>query len=70
MKKKNKQVEDNCLITRRQALKKMGYVSLSAATMMILVNTQSAKAASTAPQEPTAPATPDSGGTGENPIWK
>lgn len=70
MKKEIKQVEESSLISRRKALKKMGYVSLSAATMMILVNTQSAKAASTMPQEPTAPADPNGDGTGQNPIWK
>jgi hypothetical protein len=54
------------LISRRKALKKMGYMSLSAATMMVLLNTQQAKAASDAPEAPTAPAAPEGGG---NPIW-
>ncbi len=53
-------------MTRRQAIKKLGYASLSAATMMILLNTQSAKAASDAPEAPTAPASPSGGGS---PIW-
>ncbi|MDD2799222.1 MAG: hypothetical protein PHV20_11580 [Bacteroidales bacterium] len=52
-------------ISRRDAIKKMGYVALSAATMMVLLNSQSAKAASNAPEAPTAP---DPGGGG-SPIW-
>ena len=53
------------MITRRTAIKRMGYLSLSAATMMVLLNTQSAKAASNAPEAPSAP---DPGGGGD-PIW-
>ncbi|MFZ4455366.1 MAG: hypothetical protein ACOYOT_04015 [Bacteroidales bacterium] len=56
----------NELISRRAAIKRMGYISLSAATMMVLLNTQSAKAASNAPEAPSAPADPGDGGS---PIW-
>lgn len=70
MKKNNKiysnSKEESTLISRRKAIKKMGYIALSAATMATLLNTQSAKAASSAPQAPTEPADPGSGGS---PIW-
>jgi hypothetical protein len=68
MKENNKQIDikptGQDLISRRQAIKKIGYASLSAATMMVLLNTQSAKAASNAPEAPTTPPTP-----GGDPIW-
>jgi hypothetical protein len=73
MKKNKGSIEENELISRRQAIKKIGYASLSAATMMVLLNTQSAKAASTAPEapnKPQAPNAPASGGGGGSPIWK
>lgn len=68
MKKKtdNSIEEREQLISRREALKKAGYIALSAATMMVLLNTQSAKAASNAPEAPSAPASPSGGGS---PIW-
>ena len=66
MKKDKSTIEKDELISRRQAIKKIGYASLSAATMMVLLNTQSAKAASNAPEAPTAPASPGGG----SPIWK
>lgn len=49
----NKQEKE--LINRREALTKAGYLSLSAATMMILMKSQPAKAASTAPEVVNSP---------------
>lgn len=61
-----KRQETDDLMSRRKAIKKIGYASLSAATMMVLLNTQSAKAASDMPEAPTEP---PSGGGGGSPIW-
>jgi len=41
------------LITRKQAIKKTGYMALSAATMMMLLSTNASAAGS--PNSPTAP---------------
>ena len=64
--KKDVEESSDELMSRRAAIKRMGYISLSAATMMVLLNTQSAKAASNAPEAPSAPADPGGGGS---PIW-
>jgi|GEM_PF-3696355 len=61
------QAEDSDLMDRRKAIKKMGYRTLSAATMMVLLNTPQAVMA-TPPDEPENPNTPSDGV--EEPIWK
>ena len=60
-----KEHQEDELMSRRKAIKKLTYASLSIATMMILLNTQSSKAASNAPEAPAAPSTPGGG----DPIW-
>jgi len=54
-------------ISRKEAIKKAGYIAASAATMMVLLsNPNKAHAASPAPPPKTAP---PSGGSGHNSPW-
>lgn len=56
----------NEAITRKEAIKKAGYMTLSAATMMLLLNSQASAHGSPAPPPPTQRSgNPQGGG-----IWK
>jgi hypothetical protein len=52
-----KSTDNKKLIDRREALNKAGWVALSAATMMVLMKSQPAKAASSLPALPNPPST-------------
>ena len=75
MKKKIEELAENeavdmteKMITRKQAIKKAGYIAVSAATMMILLSSPSqAQASASRPAPPPASQSKPSGGSG---IWK
>ena len=52
-------------ITRKQAIKKAGYIAVSAATMMVLLSSPSQAQASEPAPPPATPKAPSGGG-----IWK
>jgi hypothetical protein len=52
-------------ITRKEAIKKAGYIAVSAATMMILLSSPSQAQGSAPAPPPAAPKAPSGGG-----IWK
>mgnify|MGYP000858128948 CR=1 FL=1 len=64
-----KAVDDgsNKSISRKEAIKKAGYMAVSAATMMILLNSQAEAHTSPAPPPPTGGGGSPTGGGG---IWK
>jgi hypothetical protein len=53
-------------ITRKEAIKKAGYIAVSAATMMILLSSPSQAQASRPAPPPASPSKPSGGGG----IWK
>lgn len=62
MKKKNVDIEDK-KISRKEAIKKTGYIALSATTMLILLNSKEAPASSYEPAPPpSCPDKPSGGG--------
>ncbi len=63
----DEQNADAELMDRRKALKKLGYRTLSAATMMVLLNTPQAVMATTTPSNPNDT---DDGGGGGSPVWQ
>ena len=53
------------MISRKEAIKKTGYIAVSAATMMILLSSPSQAQASRPAPPPASPSKPSGGG-----IWK
>ncbi len=64
-KKQGTKSEGN-LITRKEAIKKTGYIAVSAATMMLLLNTNAEAHAS----QPAPPPPPTNNGGQGGGIWK
>jgi len=62
--KKNVDMKEN-MISRKEAIKKTGYMAVSAATMMLLLSSPSQAQASRPAPPPASPSSPSDGG-----IWK